>query len=219
MEMLKKRNLIFLGAPGAGKGTLADILAEEFGLAHISTGDILRGEIKKGTELGKKAQELVSSGGLVPDELVADMVANRLQESDCQKGFILDGFPRTLNQAELLEKGLAKIARKIDKVVLFEVGEELLIKRLTARILCRKCNANFNKMFSPPAKEGVCDKCGGELYQRPDDTLEKAQYRLKVYNEQTAPLIPYYTKKKMLSAIDAGLPKDKSYPALLRELA
>lgn len=217
--MLKKRNLIFLGAPGAGKGTLADMLAEEFGLAHISTGDILRGEIKKGTELGKKAQELVTSGGLVPDELVADMVANRLKDDDCMKGFILDGFPRTLNQAELLEKGLAKIAKKIDRVVLFEVGEELLIQRLTARILCRKCNANFNKMFSPPAKEGICDKCGGELYQRPDDTLEKAQYRLKVYNEQTAPLIPYYSEKKMLSAIDAGQPKDKSYPALLRELA
>lgn len=214
-----KKNLIFIGAPGAGKGTLSDILAEQYSLAHISTGDILRAEISKGTELGKKAQAYVTSGGLVPDEIVADMVAKRLSEKDCENGFILDGFPRTLKQAELLDKALAKSTRKIEKVVLFEADRDLILQRLTARIICKKCNANYNKIFSPPKKEGVCDKCGGELYQRPDDTLEKAKYRLEIYEQQTAPLIPYYKERGLLAVIDAGQPKDKSYPALLEALA
>lgn len=213
--MISRRNLIFLGAPGAGKGTLADMLAEEFGLVHISTGDILRDEIKNGTELGRKAKEFVTSGGLVPDEIVAGMVASRLTKDDCANGFILDGFPRTLNQAELLEKSLAKVSRKIDKVVLFEASEDLLIKRISERVICDKCKANFNKVFSPPKKNGVCDKCGGSLLQRPDDTIEKAAYRLKVYSEQTAPLIPYYKTRALLAVIDAGQEKKISYPALL----
>ncbi len=215
MAMIAKKNLIFLGAPGAGKGTLAQILCENETLAHISTGDILRAEIAKGSELGKKAKHYVTTGGLVPDEIVAEMVASRLTQPDCKPGFALDGFPRTIPQAELLDKALAKIAKKIDAVVYFHAGEELLISRLTARLTCRKCGSNFNKIYSPPAKEGVCDRCGGELYQRPDDSLETAKSRLKLYNEQTAPLIPYYRSKGMLSQLDASMSKDKSYPALL----
>ncbi len=219
MAKITKRNLVFLGAPGAGKGTLADILSQDTGMAHISTGDILRAEIEKGTELGKKAKQFVTSGGLVPDELVADMVGSRLKEKDCAKGFILDGFPRTVKQADLLDAVMRKIGVKLDKVVYFEVDEDLLIKRLTARIVCKKCKSNYNTMFSPPKKADVCDNCGGPLIHREDDTLEKAQYRLKVYNEQTAPLIPYYKTRGMLSVINGGQPKDKSYPELLEVLA
>lgn len=217
--MIKKRNLVFLGAPGAGKGTLAQELCKEKKLAHISTGDILRSEIKKGSELGKKANSYVTSGGLVPDDLVADMVAKRLLDNDCQNGFVLDGFPRTVNQADLLEKALTKIGRKLDGVVYFEAAEDLLIKRLTARLVCKQCNTIYNTIFSAPAKKGICDKCGIELYQRPDDSLETAKDRLLIYNEQTAPLVPYYKNKKMLATINAALSKDKSYPELIKVLS
>jgi adenylate kinase len=216
--MIAKRKLIFLGAPGAGKGTLAQTLCENEKLAHISTGDILRGEIQKGSELGMKAKHYVSTGGLVPDEIVAEMVAKRLKNPDCVGGFVLDGFPRTIVQAELLEKELAKIAEKIDAVVYFHAEEELLIKRLTARLTCKKCGSIYNKIYSPPIKDSVCDRCGGELYQRPDDKLETAQGRLKLYNEQTASLVPFYKKKGLLSQLDASLPKEKSYPNLLEIL-
>ncbi len=217
--MIKNRNLVFLGAPGAGKGTLAQMLCQEMKLAHISTGDILRNEMKNGTELGKKAQSYVTSGGLVPDDLVADMVAKRLQENDCQNGFVLDGFPRTIPQADLLEKSLSKIGKKLDMVVYFEAAEDLLIKRLTARLMCKKCNSIYNKLFTPPKNGNICDKCGIELYQRPDDSLETAKDRLRVYNEQTAPLVPYYEKKKLLKVINAELSKDKSYPELIKVLS
>jgi len=217
--VIKNRNLVFLGAPGAGKGTLAQMLCQEMKLAHISTGDILRNEMKNGTELGKKAQSYVTSGGLVPDDLVADMVAKRLQENDCQNGFVLDGFPRTIPQADLLEKSLSKIGKKLDMVVYFEAAEDLLIKRLTARLMCKKCNSIYNKLFTPPKNGNICDKCGIELYQRPDDSLETAKDRLRVYNEQTAPLVPYYEKKKLLKVINAELSKDKSYPELIKVLS
>jgi len=216
---IKKRNLVLLGPPGAGKGTLSDILKVEEKLAHISTGDIIRAEIKAGTELGKQVKAIAESGKLVPDELVAGLVAKRLSESDCRNGFILDGFPRTVPQAELLDANLKKISMKLDAVVLFEASEELLLQRLTARIMCKKCGGNFNKIFSKPKVEGVCDKCGGELYQRADDSLETAKNRLQVYNEQTAPLIEYYKKQSLLASIDSAQPKDKAYPALLGVLA
>jgi adenylate kinase len=216
--VIKKRNLVFLGAPGAGKGTLAQILCQEMKLAHISTGDILRSEIKNGTELGKKANSYVTSGGLVPDDLVTDMVGKRLQEKDCQNGFVLDGFPRTIPQADLLEKVMVKHGIKLDKVVYFEATEGILIKRLTARLLCRKCNTNYNTVFSPPKAKGICDKCGVELYQRPDDSLETAKDRLRIYNVQTAPLVPYYKNKMLLATINAEQAKDKSYPELLKVL-
>lgn len=212
--MIKKRNLVFLGPPGAGKGTLSEILLANETLAHISTGDILRAEIAHSTELGKNAKEYMDRGQLVPDQVVADMVGKRLAEADCKSGFILDGFPRTLPQAELLAQAMAKIGMKLDAVVLFDAPEDLLIQRLTARLTCRKCKANFNRLFSKPKVEGVCDHCGGELYQRSDDSLETAQNRLKVYHEQTAPLIDFYTQKNLLATIDSSLPKAEGYAAL-----
>lgn len=212
--MLKKHNLVFLGPPGAGKGTIAQILSENTGLVHISTGDIFRNEIKNETELGKKAKHYVTTGGLVPDDLVAEMVGSRLAKDDCADGFILDGFPRTLPQAELFKEALNKINKKLDLVVYFEAGEELLLQRLTARIICKQCGGNFNKIFSPPKKEGICDLCQGELYQRADDSLETAKDRLKVYNEQTAPLIDYYKKAALLVSIDGSQAKDITYPAV-----
>ena len=217
--MISKRNLVFLGPPGAGKGTIAQILAEQEGLVHISTGDIFRNEIKNETELGKKAKEYVTSGGLVPDDLVADMVASRLSKKDCDTGFILDGFPRTLPQASLFEAALEKIGREIDLAVYFKADEELLIKRLTARIICRQCGLNFNRIFMPPKKEGVCDKCGGELYQRPDDSLETATGRLEVYKEQTAPLVDYYRGKGMLAEVDGSLGKEATMPLVMEVLS
>jgi adenylate kinase len=217
--MINQRNLVFLGAPGAGKGTLAVLLAKEAGLPHISTGDIFRNEIKNGTALGKQAQQYVTTGGLVPDELVADMVGARLAQPDCAKGFILDGFPRTLPQADLLAKTLAKIGKKLDRVVLFDATRELLIQRLTARIVCRTCGATFNKLFSPPKQDGVCDLCGGELYQRADDSLATAEDRLRVFEEQTAPLVPHYEKCNLLVRINGGADKVDSYRELQQVLA
>ena len=213
--MIKNKNLVFMGPPGAGKGTLSEVLLKDEKLVHISTGDILRAEIAQGTELGKSAKALMDQGKLVPDQIVADMVASRLTQSDCDAGFILDGFPRTVAQAELLKESAAKIGRNLDKVVLFDAPRELLLQRLTARLTCRQCKASFNKIFAQPKTEGVCDHCGGELFQRSDDSLETAQNRLKVYDEQTAPLIDYYTKKGILFPIDASLPKDQGYAALV----
>ena len=212
--MIRKKNLVFLGPPGAGKGTLSAPLMEDEKLAHISTGDILRAEIAAGTELGRSAKSFMDAGKLVPDEVVAGMVGKKLASSECTTGFILDGFPRTVAQAGLLEEAMAKIGMKLDGVILFDAPEELLLKRLTARIMCRKCNAGYNKIFCPPAKEGVCDKCGGELYQRSDDSLETAKNRLSVYREQTAPLIEFYRAKGLLFTIDSSLPKQEGYDAL-----
>ena len=212
--MITKRNLIFLGPPGAGKGTLSDPLMKAENLAHISTGDILRAEIKNGTDLGKTAKTYMDQGKLVPDEIVADMVGKRLAEDDCKNGFILDGFPRTVPQAELLEQVMGKINMKLDAVVLFDAPEDLLLQRLTARLTCRSCGASFNKLFALPKVDGVCDHCQGELYQRSDDSMETAQNRLKVYHEQTSPLIEFYIGKNLLSKIDSSLPKDEGYAAL-----
>ena len=216
--MIKKKNLVFLGPPGAGKGTLSDPLRKEETLAHISTGDILRAEVKNGTELGKLAKTYMDQGGLVPDEVVAGMVANALKSDECKNGFILDGFPRTVPQAELLDKAMADAGMNLDAVVLFDAPVDLLIQRLTARLTCKVCKASFNKLFSKPKTEGVCDHCGGELFQRSDDSLETAQNRLKVYEEQTAPLIAYYEQKGLLSKIDSSLPKDQGYAALVAVL-
>ena len=206
--------VVMLGAPGAGKGTLSEVLLKEEKLAHVSTGDIFRSEIGKGTELGKLAKSYMDSGKLVPDEVVADMVAAKLLSAECADGFLLDGFPRTIRQAELLEKALDQAGKKLDAVVLFDAPEELLIQRLTARLTCRKCGASFNKIFAKPKVEGVCDHCGGELYQRSDDSLETAKNRLAVYREQTFPLIEYYTGKSLLKKIDSSLPKAEGYAAL-----
>ena len=196
--MLKQKNLIFLGAPGAGKGTVSNLMIKKYGVAHISTGDILRGEVAKGTPAGKEAAVIMKAGKLVPDELVCGMVKNRLAEPDCQKGFILDGFPRTIPQADRLDAVLAELGSKVDRVIYLKVDDEILLKRLTARMNCRGCDAIYNKIFMPPATEGRCDKCGSELYQRPDDSLETAQSRLAVFHQQTQPLIDYYEQRGLL---------------------
>ena len=201
---LTKKNLIFLGAPGAGKGTIAREMVEKYRIAHISTGDILRGEVAAGTPAGKQAEKLINGGHLVPDELVAGMVRRRLAEPDCKRGFILDGFPRTIRQADLLEDATGELGISIDLVVYFEVDDELLLNRLTARLNCRQCDAIFNTISRPPKEEGICDICGDELIQRPDDTLETAKERLKVFYNQTAPLIDYYRKNGLLFTIGPG---------------
>ena len=210
---LRKRNLIFLGAPGAGKGTNAKMVAK-YNIAHISTGDILRGEVAARTEAGKQAEALMKSGKLVPDELVADMVRRRIAAPDCRRGFILDGFPRTIRQAELLEDALRERNMSLDLVIYLEVDDETLLRRLTARLNCRKCDAIYNRISRPPKKDGVCDVCGGELFQRPDDSLETAKSRLKVFYDQTAPLVDYYSQNGLLFALAAD-----SVPAMMDKIA
>lgn len=196
--MLTKKNLIFLGAPGAGKGTISNIMIAKYGVAHISTGDILRAEVAKGTPAGKEAAVIMKAGKLVPDELVCSMVKTRLAEPDCANGFILDGFPRTIPQADRLDAVLAELGTKIDCAVYLKVEDSELIERLTARLNCRGCDAIYNKRFMPPKVEGICDKCGSELFQRADDSLETAQNRLSVFHQQTQPLIDYYEKRGLL---------------------
>ncbi len=215
--MISKKNLIFLGAPGAGKGTGANGLLERESLVHISTGDILRAEIKNGTELGKSASVLMEKGELVPDEIVAGMVKSRLKQPDCQNGFILDGFPRTIKQAELLEEALNEIGKKIDAVIYFDISDDILLKRLTARVSCKQCGRIYNKIFVPPKKENICDDCGIELFQRPDDSLETAKDRLKVFYESTQPLIDYYKEKDLLTSIKE-VEKEKMIASLFEKL-
>lgn len=216
--MVSKKNLVFLGPPGAGKGTLSTLLLDACPLAHISTGDILRAEIAAKSELGLLAKGFMDKGQLVSDEIVNDMVARRLAEPDCAGGFILDGFPRTVRQAELLKETLAKLGRKLDVVVYFKAGDELLLQRLTARLSCRKCGAVFNRVFAPPKQENCCDRCNGELFQRPDDSLETAKGRLEVYYRQTLPLIAYYREQGLLAEINSELPHSESFPMLLKVL-
>ncbi len=216
--MITKRNLILLGPPGAGKGTLSDPLMAQENLIHISTGEILRNEVAAGTELGKQAESYMKSGKLVPDQLVADMVAKKLAAEECRNGFILDGFPRTVAQAGLLDTAMKAIQMKLDAVILFEAPEDLLLKRLTARLTCSKCGVAFNKLFAPPKQDGVCDKCGGTLIQRADDSLETAKNRLIVYHDQTAPLIRYYEDKGLLERIDSSLPVAEGLKALIHIL-
>lgn len=215
--MLKKKNLVFLGAPGAGKGTAAKALTELEPLVHISTGDILRAEIKSGTELGKSAAAVMDKGKLVPDEIVAGMVKSRLKEPDCENGFILDGFPRTINQAELLAEALREIGKKLDSVIYFDISDDILIKRLTARISCKQCGRIYNKLFLPPKKENICDDCGIELFQRADDTIETVKERLKVFYASTQPLIDYYKSEGLLESI-TEVDKDKMVAALFNTL-
>ena len=195
---------ILLGPPGAGKGTQAAKIVEKYGIPHISTGDIFRENIKKGTELGKKAQEYMNRGELVPDDLVIEIATTRLLEDDCKNGFLLDGFPRTVYQAEKLDEFLAARDSKIDKVLDIAVEKEELITRLTGRRVCKACGASFHVVNIPPKKEGVCDFCGGELIQRADDNLETVTNRIDVYEAQTMPLIDYYEKAGNLVHIDGS---------------
>lgn len=196
--------LIFLGSPGAGKGTQAAVLKERHCLAHISTGDILRDNVKGGTQLGKTAREYMDSGRLVPDDVIIKMMEKRLIQPDCEKGFILDGFPRTVPQAEALDALLEKLGMDLDGVVLFDIAPEVVLERLTGRRVCGKCGAIFHALFKKPSVPGICDSCGGEIVQRDDDREEVVLKRLDVYNEQTAPLIGYYERRKNLFRVDAG---------------
>lgn len=194
-------NLILLGPPGAGKGTQAKLVAEQFGIPQISTGDILRRAVKDGTPLGQEAQAYMERGDLVPDAVVIGIIEERLTQPDCQAGYILDGFPRTEVQANALAETLGKRGGAIDHVVNIEVSDEELIPRLTGRRTCKECQEPYNVAFNPPQREGVCDKCGGELIQRKDDDEETIRARLGVYREQTAPLVAYYEKQGLLRTV------------------
>lgn len=209
---------VLLGPPGAGKGTQAVRLVEKYNVPQISTGDIFRRNIKEGTELGKKAQEYMNAGKLVPDELVVDLVKDRLMQDDCKNGYLLDGFPRTIFQAEELDKFLAEQGQKLDAVINFEVGYDTLIERLTGRRVCKECGAGYHIKNMPPKVEGVCDKCGSELEQRKDDTKETAVSRISVYEESTAPLIDYYTGTGALRNFNAEKDPDELLKDIVTEL-
>lgn len=200
-------DFIFLGAPGAGKGTQAELLSLKLNVPHISTGDILRDEVKKGTLLGEKVMVFMSKGELVPDGLILEVMKKRLEEKDCKKGFILDGFPRTLVQAESLDRLLNGIGKIIDRVIKIKVSEETIIKRLSARLVCELCGADYNLETRPSREAGRCDLCGGELEQRMDDNREVILNRLEVYVRQTQPLESYYQGQGKLIEIDGE--KDK----------
>jgi len=194
-------NIILLGPPGCGKGTQAKMLTEQYKIPQVSTGDILREALKKETAMGLKAKSYMDSGKLVPDEVVIGIIQDRLKQSDCQKGFILDGFPRTVVQAEALDKTLKDMGKKIEHSISIDVDDEELLGRLTGRRTCRSCGAMYHVLFNPSKKEGVCDACSGELYQRDDDKEETISNRLNIYKQQTAPLIDYYKKKDILRLV------------------
>lgn len=200
--------IILIGPPGSGKGTQAESIKAKYAIAHISTGDILRDNVKRGTELGKKAKEFMDAGKLVSDDLIIDMMRSRLSEADARSGFMLDGFPRTVAQAGSLSDLLEEMGTKLDAVVLLEVSDETVISRLTSRRVCSSCGAIYNTVVHKPKKEGVCDSCGGSVVQRDDDKESVIKNRLSVYHTQTAPLIDYYDGKGLLHRIDASSAKD-----------
>ncbi|MCR8850773.1 adenylate kinase [Rossellomorea sp. SC111] len=195
-------NIVLMGLPGAGKGTQAEKIVDKYGIPHISTGDMFRAAIKEGTELGLKAKSFMDNGDLVPDEVTIGIVRERLSKEDCQKGFLLDGFPRTVAQAEALENILADLGKKMNYVININVDKDILMERLTGRRICKECGATYHLVFNPPTEEGVCDRCGGELYQRADDNEETVQNRLDVNIKQTQPLLAYYEDKGYLKNID-----------------
>lgn len=211
--------ILFLGAPGAGKGTQASIISRKLGIPHISTGDIFREAVTQGTELGKKAKEYMDKGELVPDEIVIGIVKERLSKDDCKDGFVLDGFPRTVAQAEALDLVLSDLGKNLNFVFNVKVSEDEIVRRLTGRRTCKKCNAVYHIEFNPPKQENVCDICGGELYQRDDDKEETVRNRIKVYNEKTATLIDYYRRKEILFDINGELPVEKVTEDILNHLS
>ncbi|NOZ85263.1 MAG: adenylate kinase [Deltaproteobacteria bacterium] len=196
--------IILLGPPGAGKGTQAKRIKAEYDIPQISTGDMLRAAVRAGTELGKMAKKIMDTGGLVSDDIVIGLVEERLKEQDCEKGFILDGFPRTIAQAEALDGVLGKLDRKLRHVVSLEVDQDVIVERLGGRRTCKSCGAMYHVKYEPPKVEGKCDKCGGELYIRDDDNPETIRNRLAQYGEQTAPLLNYYGEKGLVRGIDCG---------------
>ncbi|EGL38709.1 adenylate kinase [Parvimonas micra] len=197
--------LILLGPPGAGKGTQASSIVAEYGITHISTGDIFRHNIKNETELGKKVKSYLDKGQLVPDELTIDLVWDRLSKDDCKKGFLLDGFPRTINQAEALQKGLEERGLKLDKVINIDVDKNILVKRLSGRRVCKNCGETYHVDNKPTLKDGVCDKCSGEVIQRADDNEKTVLDRIEVYEKQTFPLIDFYKNLGLILTVDGTL--------------
>lgn len=194
----------FLGPPGAGKGTQARELAREWGVPHVATGDMLRETVAAGTTLGREAKAFMDKGALVPDDVIIGMIAERLREPDARRGFLLDGFPRTIAQAEGLERLLKDLGQPLERVIYFDVAEPELIRRLTGRRVCRSCGHSFHVVSNPPQRDGVCDICGGELYQRVDDSEATVRNRLNVYRKQTAPLLDWYSGKDLLGTIDGA---------------
>ena len=210
--------IIMLGAPGAGKGTQAKMIAEKCGIPHISTGDIFRANIKNGTELGAKAKEYMDKGLLVPDELVCDLVVDRIQQADCEKGYVLDGFPRTIPQAEALENALNAIEQKLDYAIDIDVPDENIINRMSGRRACVGCGATYHVLFNPTKVEGKCDVCGESLILRDDDKPETVKKRLDVYHTQTQPLIDFYTERKVLVEVDGTQSMDKVFDDIMKIL-
>ena len=206
--------VIMLGAPGAGKGTQAKKIAAKYQVPHISTGDIFRANIKNGTELGKKAKTYMDQGLLVPDDLVVDLVVDRVNQEDCTKGYVLDGFPRTIPQAEALDKALNDLGQKVDYAINVEVPDENIIERMGVRRACVGCGATYHLVYAPTKKEGVCDTCGRELILRDDDKPETVTKRLNVYHEQTQPLIDYYTQAGILREVDGTVDIEDVFRAI-----
>lgn len=196
--------LILMGPPGAGKGTQAERLSKEFLIPHISTGDIFRKAIKEETELGRRLKEYLDSGALVPDDITIGIVKERIQNKDCEKGFMLDGFPRTVSQARALDESMKELKKELDRVIYISVSEETLVERLTGRKGCKKCGTVYHISFNPSKNNSKCDLCDGELYQRSDDTLETVKNRFKVYLDNTRPLIEYYSQKGILEEVDGN---------------
>lgn len=210
--------LILLGPPGAGKGTQASAIVKRYNIPHISTGDIFRMNIRENTALGKEVKVYLDAGQLVPDDLVIDTIKDRLNKSDCKNGFILDGYPRTINQAEVLDKELAKMGTKLDAVINIFLDPQLLIERAVGRRLCKNCGATYHIKFHPPKQDGICDICGGELYQRDDDKEETVKKRIEVYLTQTKPLVKYYEDKDLLVSIDGTLSIEDTFKEIINAL-
>jgi adenylate kinase len=204
-------NLLIIGAPGAGKGTMSELILEKYHLVHVSTGDMLRAAVKAGTPVGLKAQEYMNKGALVPDEVIHDIIVERLSQDDMEAGFLFDGYPRTGNQAEDLDSILKQIGKKIDCVINLNIADEELIKRITGRRLCPTCGEIYNIYFKPTQKEGICDKCGAELIQRKDDNLESLEVRLSEYHKNTQPVIEYYEKAGIVRHVDASKGVDEVF--------
>ena len=211
--------IVMLGAPGAGKGTQAVNIAKEFDIPHVSTGDIFRANIKNGTELGMKAKEYMDKGALVPDEVTIGMLLSRISEPDCKNGYVLDGFPRTIPQAESLKKALSDKGDALDVAVNIDVPDEVIEGRMSGRRSCPKCGASYHVTFTPPKKEGICDLCGAELIQRADDKPETVKARLATYHEQTHPLIDFYKKEGILKEVDGTKAPSEVFKAITEAIA
>ena len=211
-------NILIMGGPGAGKGTMSARIVEKFNVNHISTGDIFRANIKNGTELGKKAKSFIDKGQLVPDELTLDLIMDRFKEDDCKNGYVLDGFPRTIPQAEALDKALEALGDKVDYAIDVNVPDENIVKRMGGRRACVGCGATYHLVYAPTKTEGICDVCGKELILRDDDKPETVQKRLNVYHEQTQPLIDYYTKAGILKTVDGTVDINDVFAAIVEIL-